>query len=185
MQKYMVATFVSLALLLIGAGSAQALSIHTFEWTGFGGYTVLGAVHDDSASPSDAHGLGAGPTLGLETLMVLFLDPSDNILQIHKNVIGGVSSYDHLSFVFDNEIEKILGHVQVGSQIEPDDLFFTGNSSGLLSLRTASGTLLDFGYGLHIYGGDDVPEMLANPEPSTGLLVGLGLGLLAWTGRRR
>ena len=186
MRKHMVAMTVALALLWVGAGSAQAISIHTFEWTGYGGYSVVGSVHDASSTSSYAQGLGAGPTLGLESLAVMFLDPDENVLRIDQNVHDGVSDYDQLSFIFDNEMERILGQIQIGSQTEPDGLFLTGNVSGLVALRTASGALMDYGYGFDVYAGEPMgPELPHMPEPSTATLVSLGLGLLGWSGRRR
>ena len=171
-----------LSVFLMTAGSAQALGVYDFEWTGFNGYTVVGTFSGNDTGTIS--GLGSGSTSGLESLVVSFFDSTDTLLQVTQNVAGGVSSYDDLSFLFKNSSESFLGALTVGADGEPYDLFLTGNVSGALQLRNVKGSLVDFGSGLSVSSGE-LPTMVEQPEPTTGLLLGLGLGLLGWSSRRR
>ena len=60
MRQRVLAIAAGLVVLMMSAGSAQGLGFYDFEWTGFGGYSVVGTF--GYLSPGLIIGLGSGPT---------------------------------------------------------------------------------------------------------------------------
>ncbi len=115
---------------------AQAITFD-FSWEGDAGYSAIGKFsYDQSTAPTIISESGSGPTNVLDSLMVSFFDPSDNLLQSFNTVAGGVSQSSFFNFNFDTSTETLFGAFNVGGGTSViGEYFFGGTIGGTLELR--------------------------------------------------
>lgn len=173
----------SVPIVLDFSNPAQAITFN-FNFQGDAGYSAVGKFsYDETTAPAIISESGSGPTNDLQSLMVSFFDPSNNLLQSFNTVAGGVSQSPFFAFNFDTTTETLFGDFNVGGGTGAiGELFFFGTVGSSFELRQdvdqmGTSVLLDENAGTITV----TPAATGTPEPASilGLLaVGvLGKGL--------
>jgi len=153
--------------LRVRSTSPDAPTVVDFEWLGDGGYAVHGSFsYDWTSAPDVVSAYGSGPTNGVLSLTVRFLDPSGNAFTDWHTVVDSVSNHDYLEFSYDTVARRLTERLNVGYSNFLGSLSLGGDVEGRLFLHH-NGVMLDSGRTLVV----ETPLFFLSAEPLHGSVM--------------